>query len=333
MNKIVRFYNQNRIIIWLSIISIAIVIITIKKLNAEYKPYNDVNNSSSSNNTTAIIANKSNTLNTESNNTEKNDTKIDSQEITSKKQAIKTFLDLCKANEVDNAYNMISDDCKLVLYPTKEDFLSKYYNIYFDTEKVFEITNWDSNIYKVEIYDDPIMTGNTGKTNLVIDYMCVNVSNDTYKINLSGFLRKELMNINKTDTYLNVNVMDRQIFKDYEIYTLNIKNLTKADVYIDNIISSNMYIEDGKKNCFYVNVSDYTEEDFKILANSEKMVKLKFNRTYNSENTGSNKLIFGNMIIQNKKYAIKTTTETNQIEVKERFTTYPENAVMEISLK
>ena len=23
--------------------------------------------------------------------------------------------------------------------------------------------------------------------------------------------------------------------------------------------------EDGKKNCFYVNVSDYTEEDFKIL--------------------------------------------------------------------
>lgn len=329
MNKIVRFYNQNRIMIWFCIITICIVIAIIQILNSQYKLHNSVNNSSSSNNTTAIInnSNNNNLINSSSNNTNI------SNVVTSEKQAINKFLNLCNKGEIDSAYKMIDDNCKLALYPTKEDFVNTYYNTYFDTEKVFNITSWNSYSYKVIFSIDPITTGSVDNSSTMIDYMYVVATNGSYKINISGFLKKESMNISKNSSYLNVNIVERQVFKDYEVYTLKVKNLTKADIYIDNLINSNMYIVDGKSNKFYLNSSDYTEEDFKILADNEKSFKLKFNRKYNTSNVGSYKLVFGNMIIQNKKYTVESVTETNQIEIKERTTTYPESAVMEISLK
>lgn len=327
MNKIVRLYNQNRIIIWLFIITVGIIIAIIQILNSRYKSNNNINNSSSNNSTTAIVYNSANNQSVE--NTNKN---IQTT-ITSNEQAIDKFISLCNKGQIDYAYSMISDDCKSVLFPTKEDFKKIYCDTYFSSEKIFDITSWNSHIYKVVFYDNPITTGNTNKSNSAIDYISVNTNGNSYKLNICGFLTKSSINIRKSSNYVNVDIYEKQVFKDYEIYTIRVKNLTKADIYIDNIINSNMYISDEKSNNYYLNGSDYIEDDFKISTDSEKMIKLKFNRIYSVNNSNTKSLTFGNMLIKNKKYTVESTTETNQIEIKEKTTTYPESTVMEISLK
>lgn len=110
MNKLVRFYNQNRHMVWIVILSIIAIISIIQVLdNLAYEKNN---------------ANKN--INNYNNNSSINYSVITGQEVkTDISEVIDEFVKYCNNGQVEKAYEMLSDECKTILYPNLEDFTRK----------------------------------------------------------------------------------------------------------------------------------------------------------------------------------------------------------------
>lgn len=108
MNKFIRFYNQNRHIVWIIILSIAAFIAIIQILdNFAYKKNNANANINAINN---------NSINY-------NYSIITEKEVNANvSEIIDEFIEKCNNGQVEDAYAMLSDECKIILYPSLEDF-------------------------------------------------------------------------------------------------------------------------------------------------------------------------------------------------------------------
>ncbi|MBQ8044587.1 MAG: hypothetical protein IJ272_10685 [Clostridia bacterium] len=111
MNKFIRFYNQNRYMVWIIILSIAAFIAIIQILDKFAYEKNKANENISNSNKTTINYNYS---------------VITRKEVSSDiSEIIDEFIKYCNNGQVENAYAMLSDDCKNILYPSLEDFTRK----------------------------------------------------------------------------------------------------------------------------------------------------------------------------------------------------------------
>ena len=108
MNKFIRFYNQNRHIVWIIILSIIAFIAIIQILdNFAYEKNNSNENINNSNNSSINY----------------NYSVITEKEVSSNvSEIIDEFIEYCNNGQVEDAYEMLSDECKIILYPTLEDF-------------------------------------------------------------------------------------------------------------------------------------------------------------------------------------------------------------------
>ena len=124
-NKIVRWYNQNRQIIWTVILTIIGIIILIQTLNNTYNKNNPEEESSSiGNSTTTYNTNNYSVVTREEISETMSEESID---------LIEDFFRYCNSGQVEYAYSLLSQECKQELYPTIEDFRTKYYNRIFRT--------------------------------------------------------------------------------------------------------------------------------------------------------------------------------------------------------
>ena len=57
------------------------------------------------------------------------------------KKLVEQFLEYCKNNKIEEAYNLISDECKKEKYKTLADFKTNYYNKIFNKKRSVEIKN------------------------------------------------------------------------------------------------------------------------------------------------------------------------------------------------
>ena len=114
------------------------------------------------------------------------------------------------------------------------------------------------------------------------------------------------------------------------MYTVIVKNNTKADIYVNDVDNSNLYIQNSLGNVFYIDSGEYFDQKYLVLAGNEKELKLKFNIKYGAETRDNaiEKICFGNMKIENKEYVDDTTpiydSATNQYIYETRKTKYPQ---------
>lgn len=333
-----RFYNQNKNIIWFIIIAIALFLLFIKTATNLVK---ENNNSSSVNNATTIVENGQSSqhqLNTSNVNTANNSVQNEIEiveSIDSNQEAIRVFIRFCNEGKIESAYNMLTDDCKEYLYPSKNEFFKNYYNIFFDTKKEAVISTYTNNIYRVGLSEDSITTGSADKNKeTVIDYITVN---NNYKLSISSFVKKEKINKTQENEYISINIKEKYIYADYEIYAINVKNLTKADIYLNETINSDLFIQDKNGNNINLDINEYIEEDFKIISEQEKNINLKFNRKYDGKNTTSN-IVFSNIKIVNKIYYDSSKTQniingnSQQTLYERKMSTYPNNIKVNVEI-
>lgn len=88
---------------------------------------------------------------------------------TEDKKTIQNFINYCKENKTEEAYELLSYNCKNELYQTYETFIREYYNKLF-TESIMPEIRYDEEkqIFKITFYSDIIETG--GFTNSTTDY-------------------------------------------------------------------------------------------------------------------------------------------------------------------
>ena len=278
MNKIFRYYNQNRVRVWVIVIIIIFIITVIQIFNAFYRENSkNTNNISNQNNIEEEYVEESKSL---VNGTEiKGDTKKEFGDL------IDGFLKNCMDGQYDEAYETLSSDCKNELYPSKEIFIDKYCLAKFQEGKKYDFQLWSTNgkyIYLIKIYDDVLSSGRASNKRYMQDYYTVKEENEEYKLNISSYI--DIINRNKRAEKddIKIKVDYSKLYMDYEIYNLTIRNDSEQDIMLDNKQESNsIVLVDNTNNEYEALIYENLDEDLIIKANEEKEITIKFNDNYN----------------------------------------------------
>lgn len=160
LNKLKRLINQNRLKIFLVVFVFVGIILLIQIFNSQAKnKINEKNEqNSSSANTTTIY---SNTYQNESGVI--SNSNIGSNTNTQNNQLITQFMTFCNAGQLEQAYNLLSKDCKQYLFPDVKSFKTIYYDKVFNKKRELKTELWNnqkgSYTYRVTIVNDVLAKG------------------------------------------------------------------------------------------------------------------------------------------------------------------------------
>lgn len=221
------------------------------------------------------------------------------------------FVEFCNNGDIENAYNLITEECKNELYPKIEDFEEKYFSKYFSTKKQYNLQSWattDSyNIYKIRILDDLLTTGNYSDSKKYEDY--ITVYND--KINLNGYIKEKKIGKEVEKNGIKIYVDKVNIYMNYEYYTINITNNTENDILIDSLQTAGRSLRIVSNNDYKYSavVSKYI--DMLVEANNKKTIKIKFQKKYTS-NENSKYIQFSQIVMDYFEF-MKNKDEYNDV--------------------
>ena len=172
-----------------------------------------------------------------------NDDKVPDKWQETIESTIDTFVQRCNNKDYENAYNMLSDDCKSEVYPTLNSFKS-YVDNRYPSKRAYSIQNFSNvgkqYIYDVNLMDDIMATGLTGKEYGYLEEKFVFTENDnSLKLSIGGFVRKQNLNVMAEDENLKVNIDSKDVFYDHENYKVTLTNRSKHPIVIADGSSTN----------------------------------------------------------------------------------------------
>lgn len=300
MHNLRRFYYNNKQKIWKTILIIALVLALIYLLNSF-----------------AIQRSNSKIASTSSNDTyhydEKNDTYISGTsavygESITKTEAekinntISKFIEYCKKQNFEEAYNMLTKDCKQDRYNSLEKFTEEYAKPKFKSYQTYEIKKWENTTYQVEISEDILATGNTNNGAKQVEYITITKQNNENKLNINGYIGKRNINKEKENKDLKIKVLTKQIYMDYEIYNFEIKNLSNKTIKLDSLEKTGtIYLQDKRGNKYKAYMQELLEEQMIIRTKQTMNISIKFANTYDA-NRNITDIVFENVILDYSKY-------------------------------
>lgn len=288
MLKIVRLYNRNRKIIWLWLI---IAIFCIAIINLVQYAYMEQSRKLAESATNQISVEE------KENPSEVVDYNEAAQSITAGgaveedvkdevQGVLEQFVQYVTNKQIDQAYNLLTEDCKEILYPTLEGFEQKYCQDLY--EKIYDFQSWSSTdstyVYQVRFYDNMLSAGLDFTNHYLEDYITVLKKGDVYKVNIHNFVRAD--NIRKTAEANKVQfkVNNVETYLDYEIYEIEITNDSSKEIILDTREKDNsVYVKNSDGLKIQALLYENTDEELKIPAGETKTIKIKFNNTYNGE--------------------------------------------------
>lgn len=288
MNRLIKFYNQNRYIIWVVVLMLVAIIALIQILNNFAFKKNSIKDAINQN------TNAPNTIN-------KNYSLVTGKEVKDEvSQIIDEFINYCNNQEVEKAYELLSDECKEVLYPSLEIFTKSYYDKLFSEKKTYLyqawITNNDKYTYKVDFIDDMLATGTISNTS-IIDYYTVVKNNETYELNINKFIG--ITDINKTGTKNNINIKvnRKKVYMDYETYEIELENNSKEEIMLDSLQDTDtVYLENDNEQKYYWYSHEILEEDITVRRAQAKIIEIKINKGYKPKKE-SEKIVFSKIML------------------------------------
>ena len=201
---------------------------------------------------------------------------------------IDQFISYCNEQKIEEAYNLLSDDCKKELYPTINNFINTYYGKVFNGKKKnVSIENWNSNIYKVTIDEDALSTGNYTQDNSIQDYITIIVDdNKNAKLNINSYIGREKLDKIGSNKNVEITALERNTYMDYQTITFNIKNNTNSDILLDDLLSTDtMYLTD-KNGMNYTSYSnEISSAELVVFANQSRDITIKYASKYASDKT------------------------------------------------
>ncbi len=312
MNSIIRMWNQNRkkIIIIVLIVAFCFLVLqilnniakeNIRKQNMENK-INNENISDKKLPTTSIITGE----------------KVNKQTTENNVKIIEEFSNMCNEGKIQEAYNLLTPNCKQALFETVEDFKNNYYDIIFKETRTIKIENYKNsvttNTYAVTFYEDIISTGNVGQANNYKDY--ITVEKDTNKLNINSLITSKNIEKENTKSGIEVKALRQEIYIDYEIYKFEFQNNTQNTVLLDTLKNSkSIYILDRNSIKYGSFATEVASSLFELPMYTTKSFSIKFNKRYNPVDE-TKKIVFSDIILNYEQYKEQNTNERENIEIK-----------------
>ena len=286
MRRLRLFYQNNKKKIW-TVIGIAVFVVVLIRL-ANYNVERQ---------------NEENYKNTIANNTaERNVSYAPSQSITSDTSIseeraeeninmIETFIDYCNNNQIEEAYNLLSNTCKEELFPTIDDFYNNYYKDIFTEKKSYDEEMWgvsEGVTYRVKILQD-IMASGKVEEEFIEDYYTIVTEEGTSKLNIKNFVNETDINKSNHVEDIEFQVLKKKTYIDYEEFEVQIKNNSDKKVVIDTKENTEtVFIRDTKGVGYGWYGHEIANNLLELNTGETVNLAIKFNKVYNTNRKDAN---------------------------------------------
>lgn len=274
MNRLIRFYNQNKKKFWTIVAVIIFIFFLIRILNYVAKINNEKKSEEINllNNTKSVF---------EPNKSVLSDEKIDRTVYLSQNELVSKFVEYCNNKEIQKAYDLLSSDCKNEIYPTIQDFKEKYLDAIFNVKRTFSIRNWSGSIYIVRFTEDILSTGKVREGSSVQDYIKIVTEENEEKLNVNGFLGKENIGAQFEQNGIAIDVIDKSCYMDYEIYNFEVENNSGYNIILDTLSNNNtMYLTDKNNVNHYAITNEITRDLLVVKDKYKNRISIKFDNPY-----------------------------------------------------
>jgi len=213
---------------------------------------------------------------------------IKEEEYISDEEIIDKFIQYCNKGKTKEAYELISEDCKEVYYSSEKEFKELYLEHIFYNQRIYELQSWisnkDNNTYKIKLMNDLFDRGEYNNSSFIEDYYTVITKDNERKISINKFIEKEEINKSKEDDGINIKVTEKEVYMEYEIYTIEVSNDSENDIYLDTKeTTSATYLLDTNNVRYSSYIHELVENDLLIKSKQNKKINIKFNKMYNPD--------------------------------------------------
>ncbi len=304
MRKIIRYFHENKQKILIIVGMLAFIIFIVHFLNSVIRKNNISNNRVESN--TSKIQDV-----TIPNRPAVSDEKIPNEKVKEDAEFIRDFVSYCNEKKYEEAYNLLSEDCKEVLYPDLKKFTDDYVDYIFKTKKIYNLELWQNDTYKITYYEDNLLaTGGQTTNNNYVDYITITEQEKEVKINISSFVGKRQMNRKKVNNNITVKINSKLIYIDYEIYNISVINNNSTTICLSNNRNEkDVILIDKEDNEHNSSVFEVDSSKLIIEPNDESNFDIKFGIAYKYDNGGET-IQFKNVCMDYEEYQ-KTTDKDN----------------------
>lgn len=200
-----------------------------------------------------------------------------------------SFVNYCNNREIENAYKMLTDQCKNAMFPSEDYFKNTYLEKIYKEKKIYDMLKWseDGNktTYLVKLYGDLLATGGVDNDYTEDYYTFVKNENGTYKININNYIYGEERNIEKTINGITIKVEYVNVYEEYEDAKITITNNTSKTICLNgNKSSENIYLQNGRGTKFSVLNDKFEKEEIFIKPKETQSLWIEFNKVYSSTN-------------------------------------------------
>lgn len=226
-------------------------------------------------------------------------------------ETIEQFVKICNEKKVEEAYNLLSDECKEEVYPSIDSFRNNYYNKIFNGKKKnISVENWAGNIYKVTFENDALSTGVYTQEGTIQDYITVlALENNEFRLNINNYIGKEEINkVDNDSSNIAITVLKSDTYMDYQTYTFSITNNTNNTILLDDKFdTNNTYIQDENGNQYNAYIQELSEAQLTVTPGETKELTIKYYNRYGTTKKIS-KIVFNKVILNYNEVAVKETT-------------------------
>ena len=192
-------------------------------------------------------------------------------------ETVKEFVDKCNDNKPEEAYDMLTDNCKEAIYPNYEDFYENYYkNLFENNKKTYSIENWSRDIFIVRYTSDILSTGESIENKTYQDYLTVVEKDGKKKLNINKYIERVEYNKEKESDNIKIKVLYKDVFVDNEVYTMQITNNTNNTILMDTLKKTDgIYLKDDNDIRHESFSNELVKDDLKIDSRTYKSYKYK----------------------------------------------------------
>ena len=298
MYRLIRYYNQNRKkILWIILIIVFIIAI-IQILNFFAKKNNGSNSKKES-----VVGNITYSNAVTSNKSSVTGSEISQDKLKKDTDIIDTFFNYCNEGDVEDAYELLTDECKEEMYPSVEDFKKIYYEYLFNGDKKsYTIENWVGDIYRIMITDDILSTGKLNSTETRQDYMTVIRKSNEYKLNINSYIGRKNLNLETMYNDIKVTVKEVNTYMDYEEYNIYVENNSNNTILLDtnDDVKSVYLLDSNDKKAYFFN-NEVNTSKLVVQSKLKTTLKIKFSNSYSSTRKMKN-IVFSKFVLNYDEY-------------------------------
>lgn len=315
MHRLLRFYNQNRMKIWVLILGVIFILLVIQVFNSIARTNREKQNRE--------ILEKETTLDNVVSYDKQSESIISEEDVPEQYRedfgnVIEQFFTYCIQHEPQKAYNLLSQDTINTLYPTEELFENLYYTEKFKGNKEFSYQNWIKSgklyIYQVKIFDNMLATGKANNT-YYEDYVTIIPEEGEYKLNINQLIGVKNIYQKYSSDELDITVKDSQVFMDYEIYSFEIKNKTDKTILLDTREDTDStYLLDDVNNQYSALLYENNEEELIIQPGENKTISIRFSDVYR-EGIVITQIHFSDIVLDYHTYTAGNEVQRTRFEI------------------